>query len=70
MAPALAAGNTVVLKPSEAASITCLELGDIADQAGLPPGVLNIISGLGTSAGAPLRCDSLDCNGTTASSAC
>ena len=45
----------MVLKPSEVASITCLELGNIADKAGLPPGVLNIITGLGTSAGAPLR---------------
>ena len=59
VAPALVAGNTVVLKPSEVASVTCLELGDIASQAGLPPGVLNIITGLGTSAGAPLRSSTL-----------
>ena len=55
VAPALAAGNTCVLKPSEIASVTCLELGDIVTEAKLPPGVLNIITGLGTAAGAPLR---------------
>jgi aminomuconate-semialdehyde/2-hydroxymuconate-6-semialdehyde dehydrogenase len=52
--PALAAGNTVVLKPPEWAPLTCSLLGDLADQAGLPPGVLNIVHGTGSSAGAPL----------------
>jgi acyl-CoA reductase-like NAD-dependent aldehyde dehydrogenase len=52
--PALAAGNTVVLKPPEWAPLTCSLLGDLADQAGLPPGVLNIVHGTGASAGAPL----------------
>nr|QYK72982.1 badh1 [Oryza sativa Indica Group] len=54
VAPALAAGCTAVLKPSELASLTCLELGGICAEIGLPPGVLNIITGLGTEAGAPL----------------
>jgi acyl-CoA reductase-like NAD-dependent aldehyde dehydrogenase len=52
--PALAAGNTVVLKPPEWAPLTCSMLGDLADQAGLPPGVLNIVHGTGAGAGAPL----------------
>jgi delta 1-pyrroline-5-carboxylate dehydrogenase len=56
VAPALAAGNCCILKPSELASVTCLELGAIAQEVGLPGGVLNVITGLGTEAGAPLRC--------------
>jgi aminomuconate-semialdehyde/2-hydroxymuconate-6-semialdehyde dehydrogenase len=52
--PALAAGNTVVLKPPEWAPLTCSLLGDLADQAGVPPGVLNIVHGTGADAGAPL----------------
>jgi 5-carboxymethyl-2-hydroxymuconic-semialdehyde dehydrogenase len=52
--PALAAGNTVVLKPPEWAPLTCSILGDLAEQAGLPPGVLNIVHGSGAGAGAPL----------------
>ena len=54
VAPALAAGCTVVLKPSELTPLTALELGVIADTAGLPAGVLNIVSGLGPDAGQPL----------------
>eukprot|EP01025_Chloroclados_australasicus_P020577 TRINITY_DN2170_c0_g1_i1.p1 TRINITY_DN2170_c0_g1~~TRINITY_DN2170_c0_g1_i1.p1 ORF type:complete len:492 (+),score=74.67 TRINITY_DN2170_c0_g1_i1:291-1766(+) len=54
IAPALAAGCTAVLKPSELASLTCLEFGDIAQAVGLPEGVLNIVSGTGVDAGAPL----------------
>ncbi|KAL2632490.1 hypothetical protein R1flu_003969 [Riccia fluitans] len=54
VAAALAAGCTAVLKPSEMASVTCLELGQVAQDVGLPPGVLNIITGLGSEAGAPL----------------
>lgn len=56
VAPALAAGCTVVLKPSEMASLTCLELAAIAEEVQLPPGVLNVVTGLGVEAGAPLRC--------------
>jgi acyl-CoA reductase-like NAD-dependent aldehyde dehydrogenase len=52
--PALAAGNTVVLKPPEWAPLTCSILGDLAEEAGLPPGVLNIVHGTGAEAGAPL----------------
>lgn len=54
VAPALAAGCTAVLKPSEVASVTCLELAAIAHDVGLPPGVLNVVTGLGAAAGAPL----------------
>lgn len=52
--PALAAGNTVVVKPPEWAPLTCSLLADIAHAAGLPPGVLNIIQGIGEEAGAAL----------------
>jgi aminomuconate-semialdehyde/2-hydroxymuconate-6-semialdehyde dehydrogenase len=52
--PALAAGNAVVLKPPEWAPLTCSLLGDLADDAGVPPGVLNIVHGTGAGAGAPL----------------
>lgn len=54
VAPALAAGCTMVLKPSELTPLTALHLADIADQAGLPPGVLNVLTGFGADAGAPL----------------
>lgn len=56
VAPALAAGNCVVLKPSETASLTNLELAAIIDEVGLPPGVFNLLVGLGKDCGAPLRC--------------
>src|SRR4051795_10149121 len=52
--PALAAGNTVVLKPPEWAPLTASMLADLADQAGVPPGVLNVVHGTGAEAGAPL----------------
>ncbi|RWB25710.1 MAG: aldehyde dehydrogenase family protein, partial [Mesorhizobium sp.] len=54
VAPALAAGCTVVLKPSELTPLTALELAAIADNVGLPAGVLNIVTGLGGEAGQPL----------------
>ena len=52
--PALAAGNTVVLKPPEWAPLTCSMLADIAREAGLPAGVLNVVQGTGDEAGAAL----------------
>ena len=52
LAPALATGNSVVLKPSEQTPYTNLLLGDIAAEAGLPDGVLNVIVGTGPVAGA------------------
>lgn len=54
VAPALAAGNTVVLKPSEHASLTTLRLGELAFEAGLPEGVLNVITGFGHECGSPI----------------
>mgnify|MGYP001074659815 CR=1 FL=1 len=54
VAPALAAGCTMVLKPSELTPLTALELGVIAGEVGLPAGVLNIVTGTGPEAGQPL----------------
>ena len=54
LAPALAAGCTVVLKPAELASLGPLRLAQLAIEAGLPDGVINVITGTGTGAGAPL----------------
>lgn len=54
IAPALAAGNTVVLKPPEEASLSCLALARILAEAGLPTGVLNVVTGHGEEAGAAL----------------
>ncbi len=51
IAPALAAGNTIVLKPSELAPLSVLEFGRICQEAGLPEGVLNIVPGFGQTAG-------------------
>ena len=47
LAPALAAGNTVVLKPAETTSITCLKLAEILQEAELPPGTVNFVTGAG-----------------------
>ena len=54
IAPALAAGNTVVAKPSELTPLTAFLLCQVADEIGLPPGVLNIVHGTGMNVGAPL----------------
>ena len=54
VAPALACGNTMVLKPAEQTPLTALELAAIASEAGLPPGVLNVVTGMGETAGAAL----------------
>lgn len=54
IAPALAAGNTVVAKPSEVTPMTAYLLGDLCNKAGLPPGVLNLIHGTGPNVGTQL----------------
>jgi acyl-CoA reductase-like NAD-dependent aldehyde dehydrogenase len=53
-APALAAGNTVVLKPAELTPLTAIRIGELALEAGLPPGTLNIVPGKGRVAGEAL----------------
>jgi acyl-CoA reductase-like NAD-dependent aldehyde dehydrogenase len=53
-APALAAGCTVVLKPAEWSPLSCSLLASLADEAGLPPGVFNVVQGIGDEAGAAL----------------
>ncbi|MFQ6029935.1 MAG: aldehyde dehydrogenase, partial [Dehalococcoidia bacterium] len=69
LAPALAAGCTIVLKPSELAPLTPIEIGNIALEAGMPPGVLNIVNGFGPEAGKALASDArlgkLDLTGGT-----
>ncbi len=54
LAPALAAGNTVVLKPAEQTPVTAMELGKLFQEAGFPDGVVNIVPGYGETAGAAL----------------
>lgn len=54
IAPALAAGNTVILKPAEWSPLSASLLGDLAAEAGMPPGVLNIVQGIGEEVGAAL----------------
>ena len=54
MAPALAAGNTMVIKPSEYTSASLLEFMKLVEQAGIPPGVVNVVTGFGSEAGLPL----------------
>jgi aldehyde dehydrogenase (NAD+) len=69
-APALATGNTMVLKPSPYTPLTALELAAVAQEAGLPNGVLNVIPGTGTVAGETLvndaRVDRIGFTGSTA----
>jgi acyl-CoA reductase-like NAD-dependent aldehyde dehydrogenase len=54
LAPALAAGNTVVWKPSEFSSVSALAFGELFAKAGFPPGVVNIVTGYGNEVGEPL----------------
>lgn len=54
VAPALACGNTVVLKPAEQTPLTALRLGELALEVGFPPGVLNVLTGRGPTTGAAL----------------
>ena len=54
IAPALAAGNTVVVKPSEHTSASLLQLAPLFEKAGFPPGVVNVVTGYGDEAGTPL----------------
>jgi len=54
IAPALATGNSVVLKPSEKSPLTALRMADLALQAGIPAGVFNVVTGYGPEAGSPL----------------
>jgi phenylacetaldehyde dehydrogenase len=58
IAPALAAGCTVVLKPAEDTSLTALRMAELMQEAGFPPGVLNVVTGLGGRAGAALAAHS------------
>jgi acyl-CoA reductase-like NAD-dependent aldehyde dehydrogenase len=54
VAPALAAGCTIILKPAEQTPLTALEIPNILEEAGLPAGVLHVVTGFGETAGAPL----------------
>ena len=62
LAPALAAGNSVVLKPAEQSPLSALRLAELATEAGLPDGVLNVVPGFGEEAGQALgRHEDVDC---------
>jgi 4-guanidinobutyraldehyde dehydrogenase/NAD-dependent aldehyde dehydrogenase len=68
IAPALAVGNSVVLKPSEKSPLTALRLAEIALLAGIPPGVFNVLPGFGQEAGSALALHmDVDCIGFTGS---
>jgi gamma-glutamyl-gamma-aminobutyraldehyde dehydrogenase len=54
VAPAIAMGNSVVLKPAEQAPLTCMRVAELALEAGLPPGVFNVVTGFGVPAGEAL----------------
>ena len=70
IAPALVTGNSVVLKPSEKSPLTALRLGDLALEAGIPAGVLNVLPGSGPDAGTPLAMHmDVDCIAFTGSTA-
>src|SRR6266566_5276615 len=69
IAPALAAGNTVVLKPATLTPLTALRLGELATTAGFPPGIVNVVTGPGRDVGAALAAhpdvDSVTFTGST-----
>lgn len=68
IAPSLAAGNSLVLKPSEKSSLTALKLAEIALEAGIPAGVFNVVPGLGHEAGSALALhNDVDCIAFTGS---
>ncbi|TCS63406.1 aldehyde dehydrogenase [Varunaivibrio sulfuroxidans] len=68
LGPALAGGNSVVLKPAEQSPLTALRIGELAMEAGLPEGVLNVVSGFGPTAGRALGLhDDVDCIAFTGS---
>lgn len=68
LGPALAAGNSVVLKPAEQSPLSALRLAELALEAGLPPGVLNVVTGYGHTAGRALGLhDDVDAIGFTGS---
>ncbi|HEV2228711.1 MAG TPA: aldehyde dehydrogenase [Steroidobacteraceae bacterium] len=69
-APILAAGNSLVLKPSEKSPLTALKVAELAVQAGVPPGVFNVVPGLGQTAGRALALHmDVDCIAFTGSTA-
>jgi gamma-glutamyl-gamma-aminobutyraldehyde dehydrogenase/4-guanidinobutyraldehyde dehydrogenase/NAD-dependent aldehyde dehydrogenase len=68
IAPALAAGNSVILKPSEKSPLTALRMAELAMEAGIPAGVFNVLPGFGNEAGAALALHmDVDCIGFTGS---
>jgi 4-(gamma-glutamylamino)butanal dehydrogenase len=68
VAPALVAGNSVVLKPAEQSPLSAIRLGELGAEAGLPAGVLNVVPGLGDAAGAAIgRHPDVDCVAFTGS---
>ncbi|SPA49641.1 aldehyde dehydrogenase [Cupriavidus taiwanensis] len=70
VAPALAAGNSVILKPAEQSPLTALRLAELAAEAGIPPGVFNVVPGLGAQAGQALGLHpDVDCIAFTGSTA-
>jgi 4-(gamma-glutamylamino)butanal dehydrogenase len=70
IAPALAAGNSVILKPAEQTPLTGVRIGELGLEAGLPPGVLNVLTGAGERVGKPLALHpGVDCVAFTGSTA-
>src|SRR5207247_1906386 len=51
VAPALACGNTVIVKPASQTPLTALALAELSDQVGIPPGVINVVTGAGSKVG-------------------